>query len=290
MASHLSVLIPDFYSAKKVVYYRIVLMTPAGVFESKHRFSDFQRLNVHLRDFLDIKPSITLPRIVRLPGMFASPEEFLEDRRTKLEQYLQSIVADYPAVVGSSRFLRTFFKLPTDSAVIPGFHHASHDSPGPTEEERITPTSGTAGKLHLLEDPAATSPGDHEGPDALAVSIPYFHYQVRAEETPFVEFCCRFRDSTGNEWTRFHQFEDFHRLRSDLNVRNAYLIDSVPDFPSLHSLWSRETKMETEGRRRVLSKWLARVVQEAINQNQSIEEVEPLWRFVTDISLEEDLF
>jgi hypothetical protein len=218
--------------------------------------------------------------------MFASPEEFLEDRRRKLEQYLQCIVADYPSVVASSRFLRTFFKLPTDSAVIPGLHATGHESPGQTDDERITPTSGTMNRSNWFEDMNCPSPvqgGNIE--ESLSVSIPFFHYDLSAQESPLVHFCCRFRDILGNEWTRFHQFEDFQKLRADLNLRHAYLIDSVPDFPSAHSLWSfssqRDAKLEAEGRRRVLSKWLAQVVAENAHQNQTIEDVEPLYRFVT---------
>jgi hypothetical protein len=286
MANQLSVSIPDFFTSKRVVYYRIVLMTHVGVFESKHRFSDFQRLSVHLRDFLEVRPSVSLPRLVRLPGMFASPEEFLEDRRTKLELYLQCIVGDFASVVASSRFLRTFFKLPTDSAVIPGIPASSHDSPSHTDDERITPTSGTIGRSNLLED-VGGSPGEescHHDDQSVAVSIPFFHYDLSSEDAPLVRYCCRFRDGMGNEWTRFHEFEDFQKLRSDLNQRHAYLIDSVPDFPASHSLWTlssqTDAKLEIEGRRRVLSKWLAHVVSETLNQRQQIEDVEPLWRFV----------
>ena len=281
-----TVSIPDFFTAKRVVYYRIVLITPAGVFESKHRFSDFQRLSVHLRDFLDIRPSVALPRIVRLPGMFGSPEEFLEDRRTSLEQYLQCIVGDFAAIVCSSRLVRTFFKLPTDSAIMPGVHAFAgfHDSPGSTEEERITPTS--AGKMQFLDDLVPPSPSDHESSlpgQTLSASIPFFHYETSAEESPVVKFCCRFRASDGNEWTKFHLFEEFQKLRTDLNVSHAYLIDAIPDFPSVHGLWSaRETKLEVEGRRRVLSKWLAHIVAEVLRQGQKIEDIEPLKKFVTE--------
>ena len=262
----LSVSVPDFFTVanSRVVVYRIVLEASGTTFESKHRFSDFQRLSVHLRDFLDARPSVSLPRLLRIPGLFTSPEEFLEDRRGKLQQYLQSLVAEFPSLVASSRFLRTFFKLPAE------VHESFHTD---DESHRATPTGSVKWGLEEASTPDTTDK------EHVTVALPFFHYSTSAE-SPVVEFCCRFKDpKTHTEWTRFHSFDDFQKLKADLNMRHAYLVDKIPDFPSSHSFGTLG-KLETEGRRRVLSKWLAHVLAEAGEQNQEIAEIDPLWAFI----------
>ena len=276
-----TVAVPDYADIRKVTFYRIVTVTPVGTFESRHRFSDFQRLNVHLRDFHEVKPTVSLPRLVRIPGLASqSPERFLEDRRMRLEQFLQSILAEYPTIVVASRFVRTFLKLPAESFVAPNSDHCDTDEEA-AGSQRVTPTSVKWSLAESIGDLQQSPTGVVGGvitPPAIAVTVPFFAYNMEVDP-PTVEFCCRIDE----EWTRFHSFEDFQRLRNDLDVRHAYLTDQL-DFPSSH-LWSigapndaAGLRLEHEGRRRVLSKWLQRVVQEA--SKEVIEEIEPLWNFL----------
>ena len=279
-----TVIVPEFVESRKVVYYKILTSTPMGTFESKHRFSDFQRLNVHLRDFLDIGLSAKLPSMVRL-GLSQTAEQFLEDRREKLQHYLQTLLAEFPQIVATSRFVRTFLKLSPDA-----LPYVQTDSEMMTDEDgghssRVTPTSV---KWSLAESLGAeggalqspTSPIEIHERDTT-VSVPFFSYCFETDP-PRVSFCVRIQ-TPDNEWTRFHTFEQFQKLRSDLDVRHAYLSENL-DFPTSH-LWSLPSANEAgnlkllyEGRRRVLAHWLGRLVAQA--SDDGIEDIEPLRAFI----------
>ena len=306
----ITVTIPDFAeSSKKIVYYRIVTKTQFGSFESRHRFSDFQRLAVHLRDFLDVRPSIELPRLIR----FSQPQaEFLQERRASLEKYLQTLVSESPGII-SSRLVRSFFKLPSDPLMLSAVPPAV---PAEDEEDsellvssssRLTPTA-TAFPTNLSEPELTTPPppplitkpmpGGSPSPinrstkDAVAISVPFFSYNLETVGAPDFEFCLRV-GVTNEDWIRFHSFDDFLRLRNSLSTAYPNLVEGIPDFPPKRSIWTGASdvpgvKVENEGRKIVLGRWLGEVVKRALTLSGSpierIQDVEhacpPLFDFI----------
>ena len=296
----ITVTIPDYMeSSKKVVYYRIVTKTQFGMFESRHRFSDFQRLAVHLRDFLDVRPSVDLPRLVR----FSQPQaEFLQERRACLEKYLQTLVAESPGII-SSRLVRSFFKLPADPLMLSAVPPVV-----PTEDEedsellvssssRLTPTA-TAFPTNLSEPELTTppppplitkpfpggspSPINRDRKETVVISVPFFCYNLDTVGAPDFVFCIRV-GVTNDDWIRFHSFEDFLRLRNSLAVAYPSLVEAIPDFPPKRSIWTGAAdvpgiKVENDGRKIVLARWLAEVVKRALtvsgSSDKRIEDVE----------------
>ena len=286
---NVSVKIVSFFEFKKVIYYKIITEIGSHVCESKHRFSDFQRLSVHLKDFLGVKPSVALPRLIRIPGS-QSVADFLETRRNALQVYLGTILADYPNVV-SSRFVRTFFKLPAD-LVLPSTPFGSEAAEWDTNEEQTT--------HNRLQTPTGSNmsfklgQSQQEEPEAelvssfLQASIPFVTYCV-STDPPSVRFCVRMETTDCSEWTRFHTFEEFLVLKNELNL-NWNHIDSGLEFPPVVShfrlVHSDEGKLRDENRRRGLAVWLSAVLDRSKGQH-----IEPLWKFIrSEDEVEEDSF
>jgi hypothetical protein len=277
----LSVTIPDYSTNNKVVIYRIVTRSAVsgGIYESKHRFSDFQRLSVHLRDVLDVRLAVALPPLIRFNQ---SHTEFLDLRRAALESYLQTLLTDHPSVV-SSRFVRSFFRVPiqydSDETPVGSSVNSSSlleiDCSG-TESEQV----GTQ-----QSDNSASPPSSVPSPrNLLDISVPFWCYALERETGhPGVHFCVRISTGTGSEWTRFHTFANFCALRSDL-----VSVDKSIDFPTLSSNpLATKSSTELDTRRRILSQWLKQLVRncgdptdkECVKQN-----CPALWNFIRDNS------
>jgi len=287
----LSVTIPDCsQSSKKIIYYRIVTETNFGTFESKHRFSDFQRLSVHLRDFLNIRPSISLPsRLVR--GFSQTHAQFLSERREMLEIFLRTLLSEFPSIV-SSRFVRSFFKLPADPLMLSAIANDSANMMTPTEIATISRGTPTYSELDTQGSPAPTlvnvSPSLIETPRLaaeLVIEIPFF---CNHEFTSVISsssstspsglmtggssggnvftFCLRIKSrKTHSDWTRFHTFDEFIKLKNSLASINPTLIEGIADFPPRRGFWLSPSdipgiKVENEGRKRVLERWINEVV------------------------------
>ena len=306
----LTVSIPDYVeSSRKIVYYRIVTTTHFGVFESRHRFSDFQRLAVHLRDFLDVKPSVELPRLIR----FSQPQtEFLNDRRICLEIFLKTLVIENPAII-SSRLVRSFFKLPADPLMFSAAHE-EEDSELVSSSSRLTPTA-TAFPTNLSEPELATPPplisktvtlpptGSpspiHKSGVQTVVTVPFFCYDLNTVGAPEFFFCVRI-GIIGQDWIRFHSFEEFVRLRNTLSTAYPSLVEAIKDFPPKRSMWTGSSdvpgvKVENEGRKMVLANWLGEVVRRATRNGACpIEDVEhacpALFQFIKCVDSSVDQF
>ena len=289
----LSVRIPEFFHHKSVVYYKIVASAGSVECESKHRFSDFQRLAVHLKDFLHVRPTAALPRLMRIPGS-QSVGEFLETRRLALQQFLQCVLSDHPSVV-ASRFVRTFFRLPSD-LVLPATPFGSEAAEWDTHDERVTPT-GSAISLRLSDevglDPGVAATllsGPPSYPQSYLTSIPFFSYAITSDQ-PGVWFCVRVNETveTDTEWTRFHTFESFLKLKNELNL-NWNNLDKGLDFPSATTsfrlvLDGEAIKLDAERKRKGLAVWLAAVLERADGR---LENIEPLFGFIRDTEAAQD--
>ena len=317
----ITVTIPDYVeSSKKIVYYRIVTKTSQfGIFESRHRFSDFQRLAVHLRDFLDVRPSVDLPRLIR----FSQPQsEFLQERRACLEKYLQTLVSESPGII-SSRLVRSFFKLPADplmlSAIPPQDIEDQDSEILVSSSSRLTPTA-TAFPTNLSEPELTTPPpslittkiGHPEGSpspinraesvSAIYITVPFFCYDLECSSDVDFVYCVRVIIGGGaDDWVRFHSFEDFIKLKNSLATTYPNLVEGIPDFPPKRSIWTGAAdvpgiKVECEGRKIVLTRWLGEVVKRAIHLSgghQHIDNVQhacpTLFGFVNRIVDDESL-
>ncbi|KAF4666433.1 hypothetical protein FOL47_004101 [Perkinsus chesapeaki] len=80
-----------------IVYYDIATEIPNSeiVYFSSHRFSEFETLALRLRDFLQVRLTVSLPPKLKMPGV--SKSAFLEQRREQLEHFLRGLLTD-PAV------------------------------------------------------------------------------------------------------------------------------------------------------------------------------------------------
>ena len=288
----ISVYIPDYTETKRVVYYRILTHITTSqtrhVCESRHRFSDFQRLSVHLKDYLHLRLSVPLPRLIRIPGS-QSVDEFLDSRKKSLQEYLQSVLSDYPNIV-ASRFVRTFFKVPAD-LILPATPFGSDAAEWDTEEanttlHRATPTGSKLSAIDHEEVAIAITPDRATlGYFRFQSSIPFFSYCVTCDP-PMLRYCVRITETleTDCEWTRFHTFEEFVRLKNDLNLNwndidNGLAFPSMGGFKFITHMDADAIKAETERKRRELAGWLAAVIERA---DERIEFIEPLWKFLSN--------
>ena len=186
------VTVPDHSTdAAGVTHYRILTELGLERFESVHRFSEFQSLLDHLRQRLRLRPALHFPPAVRFPGK--SGPLFLGERRGALQHFLQCVADQYPTTLSDPN-VAAFLGIPT---------------------WLLTPTTEP---VH----PAGLSTG-------MTVSVPFFSYYPSPDQDPVVQFCLRMT-TPDNQWVRFHSLEDFHQLKTNLNIHHEYLLEAL-DLP-----------------------------------------------------------
>jgi hypothetical protein len=142
------------------------------------------------------------------------------------------------------------------------------------------PTINSESEYGPSPSPAGTfAPSDgspKSGTPQYSVTIPFFcNKDFEASTTSQFVYCLRII-SASNEWTRFHTFEDFVKLKNILSTSYPDVISGIPDFPPRRGFWTTPSdmagiKVEADGRKRVLEKWINEIISRSDNCMQLYE-------------------